>query len=118
MIRDQRSTKSNDIVITSISGGSIAEVTEECQNTSETFKEVILAIGGNDCLAKVDVQVLLQQYSELVDSVMKVSGAEGTVKISSVCPPANVKTHKTRQTERESERQPLRSIHNIRRDVA
>ena len=43
IIRDLRSIKGSDIVITSIPGGSIAEITEECQRTSETFKKIILA---------------------------------------------------------------------------
>ena len=64
IIRDLRSTKSNDIVIIFISGGSIAEITEECQNTSETFKEIILAMGGNDFSAKVDVEV---RYNSIVN---------------------------------------------------
>ena len=81
-------------MITSISGGSIAEITEKFHNTSYMFKEIILSIGGNDCSAKVEVEFLLQQYSELVDSAMNVTGAEGTVKISSVSPRANVKTQK------------------------
>ena len=94
IIRDIEAAKNKDIVITSTSGGSILDITEECQATREKFKEVILVVGGNDCSSKVEVDVLLKQYEKLVDTAMDLTGGEGTVKISSVCPRAHVKTQK------------------------
>ena len=94
VIRDIEAAKNKDIVITSTSGGSILDITEECQATREKFKEVILVVGGNDCSSKVEVDVLLKRYEELVDTAMHLTGGEGTVKVSSVCPSAHVKTQK------------------------
>ena len=37
---------------------------------------------------------MLKQYEELVDTAMNLTGGEGTVKVSSVCPRAHVKTQK------------------------
>ena len=37
IIRDIEATKNKNIVITSISGGSILDITEECRTTRETF---------------------------------------------------------------------------------
>ena len=33
------------------------------------FKEVILDVGGNDCSTKVDVDVLMKQYEEVINSL-------------------------------------------------
>ena len=73
----------------SISGGHIIQLQKALEDSKDIYGTVVLVVGGNDCASSDDVNLMLSQYSDLIDAAHMATGGGGLVKISSVCPRAN-----------------------------
>ena len=68
------------------SGGRIIQLQKALEDSKDIYGTVVLIVGGNDC---DDVNLMLSQYSDLIDAAHMATGGGGLVKSSSVCPRAN-----------------------------
>ena len=79
----------SETTVKSISGGCIIQLQEALDDSKDIYETVVLVVGGSDCTFADDVNLMLSQYSDLIDAAHMATGGGSLVKISSVCPCAN-----------------------------
>ena len=89
IIRNFDTKRHSETTVKLISGGCISQLQKALEDSKDIFGTVVLVMGGNDCVSSDDVNLMLTQYSDLIDAAHMATGCGRFVKISNMYPRAN-----------------------------
>ena len=73
--------------VKSLPGAKISDITNYLTNDADHYRQVVICVGTNDCDGEMNVDLLAQQYEELIQVATEQVSSTDSIIISSVPPP-------------------------------
>ena len=73
--------------VKSLPGAKISDITNYLTNDADHYRQVVICVGTNDCDGEMNVDLLAQQYEELIQVATEKVSSTDSIIISSVPPP-------------------------------